>query len=93
LRIRIAEIEDAIKVGEPEPWLLRELREHEKQLREELNDFTPNLKAIERTRDLLELAEGRKQDADQAQYRQQFTGMDELLSYYREITIGRRSLP
>ncbi len=40
--------------------LLQELREHERQLRDELNDFRPNMQAVQRACDLLELAQGGK---------------------------------
>jgi hypothetical protein len=51
---------------EVDTGLLKELREHERQLRDELNDFTPNLKPVERLGDLLELAQGGTRQAPPA---------------------------
>jgi len=45
--------------------LLKELREHERQLRDELNDFAPAMKGVERLCDLLELAQGGKREKEQ----------------------------
>lgn len=69
---------------EVDSGLLKELREHEKQLRDELNDFTPNLAAIARARELMELAEGTKHDGGIKP-----TGgtLEELLTIYRRVTI------
>lgn len=91
LRQRIEFIHEALCVSpDPDTWMLRELREHEKQLRDELNDFTPNLKAVERARDLLEMAEGRKQDGDGSTV-QTFVGIEEALVLYRKLTLETRS--
>jgi hypothetical protein len=77
-----AEIVDEYEV---DAGTLRELRAHEEQLRDELNDFTPNLKAVERARDLLNLAEGRT-DGDSDSNARRFAGtMEDLLSTYRSI--------
>src|SRR5262245_64406336 len=65
IRRRIDTLGEIISLSaDPDPWLLRELRENEKLLLEAMNDFTPNLKAVERARDLLEMAEGKEQDGD-----------------------------
>jgi hypothetical protein len=71
--------------------LLSELRAHERQLREEMNDFTPNLKAVERARDLLELAEGRtSKDGDTGRNDLRFSGtLEQLLVLYRSVTTGQ----
>jgi hypothetical protein len=72
---------------EVDTGLLKELREHEKQLRDELNDLTPNLKAVERARELLEMAEGKHKDGDTGRNDLRFSGtLDELLVMYRQIT-------
>jgi hypothetical protein len=75
--------------------LLSELRAHEEQLREELNNFTPNLKAVERARDLLEMAEGKRTDGDGGDdLPRKFSGtMEELLVLYRKVTTGESSAP
>jgi hypothetical protein len=74
---------------EVDTGLLKELREHERQMREELNDFTPNLKAIERARDLLEMAEGKRQDGDSSGSTDRFSGtLEELLVFYRQAAVS-----
>jgi hypothetical protein len=65
--------------------LLKELREHEKQLRDELNDFSPNLKAVERARDLLEMAEGTRKDGDSGKQLRWSGELTELLAIYARI--------
>jgi predicted transcriptional regulator len=56
IQLRIDNLQEIIGLSaDPDPWLLRELREHEKHLREDMNDYIVNLKAVERARDLLEL--------------------------------------
>jgi hypothetical protein len=76
---------------EVDTGLLKELREHERQLREELNDFTPNLRAVERARDLLEMAEGKTKEDNAGDRDLRFSGtLEDLLILYRRVTTERR---
>ena len=65
---------------EVDTGLLKELREHERQLREELNDFSPNLRAVGRSRDLLEMAGGKTRDGSNTRATVRFNRtLEELL--------------